>query len=43
MTEPSYTNTDAVVSGATYQYRVKARNDVGFGDYSSIIEIIAAT
>ena len=43
LTETSYTNTDEVISGATYQYRVKARNEVGYGEYSSIIAIIAAT
>ena len=43
LTETSYTYTDEVISGATYQYRVKARNEVGYGEYSSIIAIIAAT
>ena len=43
VTEPSYNKTDNIISGATYQYRVKARNEVGYGDYSSVISIIAAT
>ena len=43
LTETSYTNTDEIIPGATYQYRVKARNEVGYGEYSSIISIIAAT
>ena len=43
VTEPSYNKTDNITSGATYQYRVKARNEVGYGDYSSVISIIAAT
>ena len=43
LTETSYTNTDGINPGVTYQYRVKARNEVGYGEYSSIIAIIAAT
>ena len=42
-TETSYNKTDNITSGATYQYRVKARNEVGYGEYSSVISIIAAT
>ena len=43
VTETSYDKTDDITSGATYQYRVKARNEVGYGEYSSVISIIAAT
>ena len=42
VTEPYYEKTDNITFGATYWYRVKARNEVGYGDYSSVISIIAA-
>ena len=32
-----------ISAGETYSFRVKARNSVGFSDYSKVLEIIAAT
>ena len=32
-----------VASGATYSFRVQARNSVGSSDYSNTLEIIAGT
>ena len=43
MTETSYTQDSGISSGETYGFRVKARNSVGFSNYSSSIDIIAGT
>jgi hypothetical protein len=32
-----------LTSGATYKFRVRARNTFGFGNFSSVLEIKAAT
>ena len=39
----SYVQGSGIASGETYQFRVQARNEVGFSGYSSILEIIAGT
>jgi len=43
VTDTSYTYTDEIISGATYSFKVKARSEVGYGPYSSAVDIIAAT
>ena len=42
LTTKAYTFTNAA-SGATYSFRVQARNSVGSSDYSNTLEIIAGT
>ena len=43
VTELTYTYTEDINTGSTYQFRVKAVNDVGSSDYSSTFDIISAT
>ena len=43
LTETSYKYTDGITAGATYSFRVRARNSVGFSEYSPVLPIIAAT
>ena len=38
----TYTYAEDITSGATYEFRVLARNKIGFGPYSDPIKIIAA-
>lgn len=40
--ETSYTTDTGISSGVTYLYRVRAENSVGFGNYSDVLEILAA-
>ena len=42
MAATSYTYTN-VNPGDTYEFKVSARNEIGSGDYSSPVSIIAAT
>ena len=42
MTGTSYTYSENITAGATYSVRVKAENELGFGPYSSTLDIIAA-
>ena len=42
VTSPSYVHTD-VIEGTTYIFRVRARNGVGYGEYSDELTITAAT
>jgi len=43
LTHTSYTYETDITTGDTYSFRVKARNSVGFSDFSESLEIIAAT
>ena len=42
MNETNYTTDTDINSGETYLFRVRARNSVGFGNYSDVLEILAA-
>ena len=42
-TGTSYTYSDSITAGETYDFRVSARNEIGSSDYSSPVSIIAAT
>ena len=42
-TGTSYTYSDSIAAGETYDFRVSARNEIGSSDYSSPVSIIAAT
>ena len=42
MTGTSYTYSENITAGATYSVRVKAEDELGFGPYSSTLDIIAA-
>ena len=39
----SYTKTTDITSGTTYQFRVRAKNVWGYGDWSSVLSVLAAT
>lgn len=41
LTDLSYTAT-GLVQGSTYKFKVKARNDYGYGDFSNIVTELAA-
>jgi len=43
VTGTSYTYTNVTTSGAEYQFRVKAENQIGYSEYSEILEIVAGT
>ena len=43
MTETSYEYKTGITAGVTYSFRVRARNSVGYSEYSPILPIIAAT
>ena len=42
MTGTSYTYSENISAGATYSIRVRAEDELGFGPYSSTLDIIAA-
>ena len=43
LTNTSYTYTNVTASGAKYEFRVKAQNSIGFGNYSDSLDIVAGT
>ena len=43
LTETSYEYKTGITAGATYSFKVRARNSVGFSEYSPVLPIIAAT
>ena len=43
VTTTSFTFKTSVTSGATYSFRVKAKNSAGFSEYSESLDIIAGT
>ena len=43
LNQTSFELKTGVKAGETYSFRVRARNSVGFSDYSSVLAIIAAT
>ena len=43
LTETSFEYKTNIWAGATYSFRVRARNSVGFSEYSPVLSIIAAT
>ena len=42
VTETEYTTSVTLTQGQTYTFKVKARNSVGFGQYSAEVSILAA-
>ena len=43
MVQTSFKLTTGISAGEIYSFRVRARNSVGYSDYSSVLPIIAAT
>jgi hypothetical protein len=41
-TTNSYTVTTGIIGGSTYKFKIRALNFWGWGDYSSIVSIVAS-